>query len=276
MLIFHCLTVVQVSFCSLIKVITPKICMLCFVLINSVILNLLSVWISPVVHTSWLLLRRSWFLSYRWGRWAGRHALWVGTCCQSAPRCGCRGWGLASVAGCCTAQCSGSTDGTPSRSGTNVPAPAIHKEHQCKNTSCNITTWSSLLLCKLFMRNSPCIAGYRIIINSSPRKQMTKITTWSSLLLCKWEINSPLLVAELSSIVHWESKGEKSPPEVHCYYKLLLSCKWEIHSPLRVAALSSTVHWEGKGEKVMAGTGCKFTTCSSSKITTRTVSDCCW
>ena len=33
---FHCLTVVYVSFSSLIKGITPKIRMLCFVLINSV------------------------------------------------------------------------------------------------------------------------------------------------------------------------------------------------------------------------------------------------
>ena len=272
---------------------------LCFVLINSILWNLLCVWISPVVHTSWLLLRRSWFLSYRWGRWAGRHVLWAGTCCQSAPRCGCRGWGLASVAGCCTAQCSGSMDGTPSRSGTNVPAPAIHKEHQCKNTSCNIITWSSLqyhhlkfnatvppevpcyittwsslqfhhlkvtavsppevhwhsvttwsslqyhnlkftavsppeVHCSVTtwsslqyhhlkfaaimqMRNSLSNAGCRIIINSSLIKQMTKITTWSSLLLCKWEIHSPMLVAELSSIVHWESKWQKSPPELHCY-----------------------------------------------------------
>ena len=42
---FHRLIVVKVSFCSLIKGITPKIGMLCFVLINSVILNLLCVWI---------------------------------------------------------------------------------------------------------------------------------------------------------------------------------------------------------------------------------------
>ena len=34
------------SFCSLIKGITPKICRLCFDLVNSVLLNLLSVWIS--------------------------------------------------------------------------------------------------------------------------------------------------------------------------------------------------------------------------------------
>ena len=36
---------VQVFFCSLIKGITPKIRMLCFVLINSVRLNLLCIWI---------------------------------------------------------------------------------------------------------------------------------------------------------------------------------------------------------------------------------------
>ena len=40
---FNRLTVVEVSFCSLIKGITPKIRMLCFVLINSVILNVLCV-----------------------------------------------------------------------------------------------------------------------------------------------------------------------------------------------------------------------------------------
>ena len=33
------------TFCSLIEEITLKICMLCFVLINSVILNVLCVWI---------------------------------------------------------------------------------------------------------------------------------------------------------------------------------------------------------------------------------------
>ena len=45
-LIFHDIIVVQVSFCSLIKGITLKILMLCnFVLINSLLLNLLSVWI---------------------------------------------------------------------------------------------------------------------------------------------------------------------------------------------------------------------------------------
>ena len=36
-------------FCSLIKVITPTICMLCFVLINSVILNILCVWIKNIM-----------------------------------------------------------------------------------------------------------------------------------------------------------------------------------------------------------------------------------
>ena len=40
----HRLIVVQMSFCSLIKGINPKIRMLCFVLINSVLLNLLCVW----------------------------------------------------------------------------------------------------------------------------------------------------------------------------------------------------------------------------------------
>ena len=38
------LTVVEVSFCSLVKGITPKILTLCFVPINSVLLNLLCVW----------------------------------------------------------------------------------------------------------------------------------------------------------------------------------------------------------------------------------------
>ena len=42
---FHRLTVVLTSFCSLINGITPKIHMLCFVLINSVLLNLACVWI---------------------------------------------------------------------------------------------------------------------------------------------------------------------------------------------------------------------------------------
>ena len=40
---FHRLTVVSVSFCSLIKGINPKIRMLCFVLINSVLLRILCV-----------------------------------------------------------------------------------------------------------------------------------------------------------------------------------------------------------------------------------------
>ena len=44
-IVFHRLTVVKVSFCSLIKRITQKIRMLCFVLINNVALNLLCVWI---------------------------------------------------------------------------------------------------------------------------------------------------------------------------------------------------------------------------------------
>ena len=45
-IVFHRLIVVWVSFCSLIKGVTPKIRMLCFVLINSVtVLNLLCVWI---------------------------------------------------------------------------------------------------------------------------------------------------------------------------------------------------------------------------------------
>ena len=42
---FHRLTVVYVLFCSLITRITPKIRMLCFVLINCILLNLLCVWI---------------------------------------------------------------------------------------------------------------------------------------------------------------------------------------------------------------------------------------
>ena len=36
-LIFHHLTVDYVSFCRLVKVINPKICILCFVLINNVL-----------------------------------------------------------------------------------------------------------------------------------------------------------------------------------------------------------------------------------------------
>ena len=43
--IFHRLTVVQVSFCSLIKRITLKIRVLCFLLINSVLFNILCVWV---------------------------------------------------------------------------------------------------------------------------------------------------------------------------------------------------------------------------------------
>ena len=41
----HCWTAVSESFCSLIKGITRKICMLCIVLINSISLKLLHVWI---------------------------------------------------------------------------------------------------------------------------------------------------------------------------------------------------------------------------------------
>ena len=44
---FNC----YVSFCSLIKGITPRIRMLCFVLINNVIFNLLCVWISLNIKT---------------------------------------------------------------------------------------------------------------------------------------------------------------------------------------------------------------------------------
>ena len=44
-LVFHRLTVVKVLFCSLKKGITRKIRMLCFVLINNVLFNLLCVWI---------------------------------------------------------------------------------------------------------------------------------------------------------------------------------------------------------------------------------------
>ena len=39
------------SFCSLIKEVTPKIRMLCFVLINSVLLNLLCVWKCCIITT---------------------------------------------------------------------------------------------------------------------------------------------------------------------------------------------------------------------------------
>jgi len=44
-LLLHHLSVVEVLFCSLKKGITPKIRLLCFVMINSVLLNLLYVWI---------------------------------------------------------------------------------------------------------------------------------------------------------------------------------------------------------------------------------------
>ena len=43
-IVFHCLIVVSVSLYSLIKQITPKIRVLCFVLITSVLLNLLYAW----------------------------------------------------------------------------------------------------------------------------------------------------------------------------------------------------------------------------------------
>ena len=43
--VFHRLTVVYVWFCSMIKGIIPSIRVLCFVAINSVLLNLLCVWI---------------------------------------------------------------------------------------------------------------------------------------------------------------------------------------------------------------------------------------
>ena len=44
--VFNCChRLYRVSFCRLIKGITPRMCMLCFVLINSIILNLLCVWI---------------------------------------------------------------------------------------------------------------------------------------------------------------------------------------------------------------------------------------
>ena len=54
-IVFHCLTIVQVPFCSLIKGITPKMCMLCFVRTNSVLLNLLCVWILISYMRSWSL-----------------------------------------------------------------------------------------------------------------------------------------------------------------------------------------------------------------------------
>ena len=44
-LIFHHLIVVWMSFGGLMEGTAPKICMLCFVLVNSLILNLLCVWI---------------------------------------------------------------------------------------------------------------------------------------------------------------------------------------------------------------------------------------
>ena len=50
-LIFHSLTVAQVLFCSLKKGITPKICMVCFVLVNSLLFNLLCVWIKHSVFS---------------------------------------------------------------------------------------------------------------------------------------------------------------------------------------------------------------------------------
>ena len=54
-LIFHHLTVVWVSFCSLMKGITSNICMLCFVPINSVLLNYLYVWILK----GWCTIKRN-------------------------------------------------------------------------------------------------------------------------------------------------------------------------------------------------------------------------
>ena len=52
LIVFHRLIVVWLSFCGLIKGITPKIRMLCFVLTNSVF------WIFYVFVTSWILTSR--------------------------------------------------------------------------------------------------------------------------------------------------------------------------------------------------------------------------
>ena len=49
-LIFHPLTVLLVLFCSSKKVLTPKIGRLCFVIMNSILLNHLCVWICLFVH----------------------------------------------------------------------------------------------------------------------------------------------------------------------------------------------------------------------------------
>ena len=43
-LIFHCLTVVQVLFCNLEKGVTLKIHLLCFVIVNTVLFNLIHIW----------------------------------------------------------------------------------------------------------------------------------------------------------------------------------------------------------------------------------------
>ena len=60
-LIFHCVTDVYVPFCGLIKGITSKICMLCFVLINSVLLIIIIMYIycalinalsTHIIHTN--------------------------------------------------------------------------------------------------------------------------------------------------------------------------------------------------------------------------------
>ena len=52
------LYVVEVSFCSLIKRITPAICRLCFVLMNRIFGNLLCVWI--LFHSSPMKSRKGW------------------------------------------------------------------------------------------------------------------------------------------------------------------------------------------------------------------------
>ena len=71
----------DIKFCCLIKGISPKIHMLCFVLINIVLLNLLCVWIfnSLLMLSNWLDVKHQF---YRWHRtpglfWLPWHRVWV-------------------------------------------------------------------------------------------------------------------------------------------------------------------------------------------------------
>ena len=81
----------QVSFCSLIKGITPKICRLCTVPINSILLNLLCVWIWNQISRPFAFIITS-FVSVAWKnlRWClcarkSRYALYPIS--QKFPHC---------------------------------------------------------------------------------------------------------------------------------------------------------------------------------------------